>query len=291
MPGSPKSRRSQGPFVIPARVLLLLTGLLAIGLGLFNLYHEYHAHQVDGVYGVVGIVLALVWLVSLALGFLGRRLGVFIAGAIAFVQFAVLTSGHFVIGPNDIDNFWKIEGLPVATADMGLFVACVLVVFAAVVCWSTPRARSSKLDTVPVLIVALIGAVLVILQATDQIHRAAFDGFNAEDGTFIAAVLASTWLLGGLWIARVRRIGALVIAVATFFVAFSFLSQHLLPGATPIDTVAKDSGVAWAAYATGAFILAGASLLFSVGVLLFGLLPRRNRKRESGDEAVIRRRA
>ncbi len=277
--------------MIPARVLLLLTGLLAIGLGLFNLYHEYHAHQVDGVYGVVGIVLALAWLVSLALGFVGRRLGVFIAGAIAFVQFAVLTSGHFVIGPNDIDNFWKIEGLPVATADMGLFVACVLVVFAAVVCWSTPRARSSKLDTVPVLIVALIGAVLVILQATDQIHRAAFDGFNAEDGTFIAAVLASTWLLGGLWIARVRRIGALVIAVATFFVAFSFLSQHLLPGATPIDTVAKDSGVAWAAYATGAFILAGASLLFSVGVLLFGLLPRRNRKRESGDEAVIRRRA
>jgi len=277
--------------VIPARVLLLLTGLLAIGLGLFNLYHEYHAHQVDGVYGVVGIVLALVWLVSLAFGFVGRRLGVFIAGAIAFVQFAVLTSGHFVIGPNDIDNFWKTEGLPVATADMGLFVACVLVVFAAVVCWSTPRGRSSKLDTVPVLIVALIGAVLVILQATDQIHRTAFDGFNAEDGTFIAAVLASTWLLGGLWMARVRRVAALLIAVATFFVAFSFLSQHLLPGATPIDTVAKDSGVAWAAYATGAFILAGASLLFSVGVLLLGLLPRRKRKGESGDDAVMRRRA
>jgi hypothetical protein len=267
-------RAQSGPFVLSARLLLLASGVLALGLALFNLYHEFHAKQVDQLYAIVALAVAVAWLASLIAGFAGSRLAVFVAGAIGFVEFAVIASTHFVVGPTDVDTFWKAEGLPIATVDMALIPGCVLVIMSAVVCWSTPRGRVQRSTMLPVLIVALLGAVCVLLQATDDIRRADFGAANAEDGTFAAAVLATGWLIGGLWIARVRRTGALIIAVSTAGVWFSFVTLHLVKGGVTIDTIVSRSGAFWALVAAGAAILAGASFLFSLGLLALSIVRR-----------------
>ena|SRR2546421_5486038 len=276
MRAGPAIRRRDGPFVLPARVLLLLSGLLAIALALFNLYHELHAKQVDQLYAAVAVIVAAVWLATLIAGFAGSRLAVFFAGAIGFIEFGVIASTHFVVGPADIDTFWKAEGLPVATVDMALIPCCVLVVMCATVCWSTPGGRSPRLSMLSVLLVALVGAVGVILQATDDIRRADFGAANAEDGTFAAAILATGWLIGALWISRARRTGALLVAVSTAGVWYSFVTLHLVKGGIAISAIALHSGAVWAGMAAGAAVLAAASFLFSLGLLALSLLrPRR----------------
>jgi hypothetical protein len=112
-----------GPFVLPARLLFGVFGLLAVGLGAFDLLHKAHVKEVDLLYTIVALAVAAVWLLSIALGFRGARLGVFIAGAIAFVEFGVVASSHFVSGASAIHTVVKQEGLPVATAAMALLPA------------------------------------------------------------------------------------------------------------------------------------------------------------------------
>jgi len=284
----PAVRRTSGPFVIPARFILLIGGLLAIGLGGFNLLHEFHAAQVGRAYAIVALLVGALWLAAIILAFLGSRLAVFAAGLVAFIEFGVIASTHFVVGAVDIDTFWKAEGLPVATVDMALLACCVLVAISAVVCWSTPRGRNPSLETIPILVVALIGSVLVILQATDDIHRADFGRANAEDGTFAATILASAWIVGSLWIARVRRTGALLIALATFGVWYSFVTLHLVTGGTTVSVIASKSGVAWAVIAAAAAILAAASFVLVVGLLLLSLV-RRSRAVSSTASQPMRR--
>jgi len=59
--------RRAGPFLIPTRTLLLVSGLIAVGLGTFTLLHERHSGQVDGVYLIVGLIVGVIWLASLVL--------------------------------------------------------------------------------------------------------------------------------------------------------------------------------------------------------------------------------
>jgi hypothetical protein len=139
------------------------------------------------------------------------------------------------------------------------------------------------------LLVALAGAVLVILQATDGVHRDSFGSSNTEDGAFAAAVTASLWLLGGLWIARVRRLGALIIMLATFIVWYSFLGLHLVKGGTTLSQVAAKSGVIWAVFSAAAVILAAASFL--VALALFAVAVVRGRRAKSASAAPAAQRA
>jgi hypothetical protein len=259
---------------LPARLVLLGSGVLALGLAAFNLFHEFHAGQVDGVYTIIASVVGVIWLASLALAFLGARAGVFIAAAIAFIEFGVIAANHFVSGPAALGLFVDKEGLPLATVDMALVPACALVLMAAAVCWSNPRGRNHDWSTVSLLVVAIAGAVLVILQATDDFHRHDFGKANVEDGAFAAALLASLWLVGGLWMGRVRRTGAFLIALATFGVAYSFLSLHLLAG-TSVTEIQSTSGTGWAVVAAAAAVLATASFLLALGLLIVSLLRRR----------------
>src|ERR1700686_153972 len=202
MRANPAMARRGGPFLIPTRTLLLASGLIAVGLGTFTLLHERHSGQVDAVYLIVGLIVAVVWLASLVLAFRGFRIGIFLAPAFAFIDFGVTAPSHFEAGPASLGSFVKSEGLPVATVAMGLLCACVLTVVTAAVAWGNARGRDRRLNTLPLLLVAVAGAVLVILQATDGVHRDSFGTANTEDGAFAAAVTASLWLLGGLWIAR-----------------------------------------------------------------------------------------
>jgi hypothetical protein len=270
------AERRGGPFVIPARTVFLVSALIAVGLGTFTLLHDRHSGQVDAVYLIIGLIVAVVWLVSIVLAFMGFRLGIFLAAALAFVDFGVIATGHFESGTGALGTFVKSEGLPVATVAMGLLVACVLTVVTAAVLWGNPHGRDRRLDTLPLLLVAVAGAVLTILQATDGVHRDSFGSSNTEDGAFAAAVTASLWLLGGLWIARARRVGALLIMLATFIVWYSFLTLHLLKGGIPLSVVAAKSGVIWAVFSAAAAILAAASFLTALALFVLAILrPRR----------------
>ena len=265
--------------MIPARTLLLASGLLAIVLGVFTLLHELHASLVDRNFTIVALLVAAIWLISVVLAFLGFRVGIFLAGAVAFVEFGVTLSTPFVSGPRGLSTLVQHEGLPVAPAAMGLVVACILTMISAAVAWSNSRGRDRRLTTLPLLLAALAGAVLVLLQATDGVHRDNFGSANAEDGAFAAAILASLWLLGGLWIARVRRLGALLIMLASFIVGYSFATLHLLKGGTSLSAVSSKSGVVWAVFSASAAIVAAASFLVALGLLVAAVLARRRAKR------------
>lgn len=288
MRARPAVRRGQGPFVLPARILLLTSGLLAVGLGAFTLLHERHSGQVDGVYTIVALILGAVWLACLVLAFLGFRIGVFGAAALAFTDFGVTASTHFVSGPGAIGGFVRSEGLPVAAVAMGLVCACVLTVISATVAWGNAKGRDRRLDTLPLLLVALAGAVLVILQATDGVHRDNFGSANTEDGAFAAAITASLWLLGGLWIGRVRRVGALMIMLATFIVWYSFVTLHLLKGGTSLSEVASKSGAIWAVFSAAAAVLAAASFLVALGLLAQSILRRKRAAVPAGAQPARR---
>jgi hypothetical protein len=288
MRARPTIRRAEGPFLLPARVVLLISGLIAVALGSFTLVHDFHAGQVNLTYTVLALVVGLVWVACIGLAFIGSRFGVFGAGAIAFVQFGVLASTHFVSGPGALGTFVKHEGLPVATVAMALVPACALTVMCAGVSWTNPRARNPRLETVALLVASVIGAALVILQATDGVHRIDFGKANIEDGAFAAAIVASIWLAGGLWIARVRRTGALLIALATFIVGYSFVTLHLVRGGTTVSEIGSTSGAIWAWISAAATVLAAASFVLAVGLLVLSLV-RPARAIRSGAGQPIRR--
>jgi hypothetical protein len=269
---TPTLVRRGGPFQVPARTVLLVSGITAAVLGVLTLLHEYHSHQVGGVYAIVALILAVIWLASLVLAFLGFRIGIFLAAALAFVDFGVTASGHFESGPGAMGGFVRSEGLPVAPIAMGLLCACVLTVVSATIAWTNPKGRDRRLDTIPLLVVAILGAVLTILQATDGVHRDNFGTANTEDGAFTAAVTASLWVLGGLFIARARRVGALIIVLATFIVWYSFITLHLIKGGTSLSAVASKSGVIWAVFSASAAILAAASFLVALALFVLALV-------------------
>lgn len=282
-------RVREGPLLLPARVILLASGLGALALGTFNLFHEIHAAQVDRSYTIVALAAGIVWLACVVLGFLGWPIGLLGAGTIAFIELGVVATTHFAQGAGAIGSYARSEGLPLATALMGLVLACVLTIMAVIVCWSHATGHSKRWATLPILIVSAVGALLAILEATDNVHLGSmglpgFGSTSAEDGTFGAAVTASLWLVGGLWIARVRRTGALLVALATFGVCYSFVTLHLEKGGTSMSTIATKSGLIWAFIAAAAAVLAAASFLFAVGLLALSILRRKPAAMSAGTQ-------
>jgi hypothetical protein len=273
MRAGPAVRRGQGPFLIPARTLLVVSGLLAVALGTFNLGHELHSTNVDIVYVVVAGLVAATWLASLFLAWRGFRLGIFLAGLIAFVEFGVIASGHFAVAAWDIHVYSVHEGLAVAAVLMALLPACALTAMAAVVSWGHPNGYDPRPRTLPLLLVSVVGTILVVLHATDNLRRVDFGTANAEDGTFAAVVAVMLWLVGALWIARVRRIGAISIALGTFMVWYSFITLHVVHG-TSVSTIAAQSGTIWAGIALGMATLAAASFVTALAFLVEPLVRR-----------------
>lgn len=279
MQSRPAGRLRQGPLLIPARVLLLISGFLAVALGVFNLFHELHAKQVDTVYTAVALAVAVVWLAAIVLAFRGQPVGVFLAGAIAFIELGSVATSHFTSTGGSIGSYVLKEGLPVAAALIALVVACLLTIMAAIVSWGHGTGTFRRRETLPILIVAAIGTLLAILEGTDNVHLAgkALPGFGttpAEDGAFVAAIIAALWLMGGLWIARVRRTGALLIALASFMVCYSFVILHVR-GGTPLNVIATKSGLIWAVIAAAVAILAAASLVMALGLLAMPIVRRK----------------
>ena len=290
MQARPADRVRQGPLLIPARVLLLVSGLLALALGVFNLFHELHAADIDRNYTIVALFIAVVWLASIILAFRGQPIGVFFTGAIAFIELGNIATAHFTSTAAAIGSYVLKEGLPVAAALIGLVVACVITMMAAIVCWGHGTGTYRRRETLPILIVAAIGALLAVLEATDNVHLAgkALPGFGttgAEDGAFVAAIVAALWLIGGLWVARVRRTGALLIALATFMVCYSFVILHVR-GGTPLNVIATKSGMIWAVIAVALTVLAAASLLVALAILAFSIVRRKPAAAPAGTQTA-----
>jgi hypothetical protein len=194
-----------------------------------------------------------------------------------------------VSGPGALGTFVKHEGLPVATAAMLLIPACTLTAMAAAVSWSHRRGRNPKLETLPILIAAFAGLLLVILASTDSVHRIDFGSANTEDGAFIASAAATIWLVGALWLPRVRRIGALLVTLGTFGVWSSFVTLHLLKGGTSLSAIASSSGLVWAIVAVAAAGLAAASFVAALGLLGMALIRRRPAALPAGSQPASRR--
>jgi hypothetical protein len=292
MQARPALRVRQGPLLFPARYLLLVSGLIALALGTFNLFHELHAAQVDVVYTIVAAGVGVIWLAAIILGFQGQPIGVFLTGAIAFIQLGEIAQAHFAATAGAIGSYVRIEGLPVAAGLIALVIACVLTVIAAIVCWGHATGYNRRRETLPLLIVATIGTLLAVLEATDNVHLAgnALPGFGtttAEDGAFAAAITAVVWLIGGLWIARVRRVGALLIALATLGICYSFVILHLR-GGTPLSLIATKSGLVWAVIAAALAILAAASLVVALGLLAISILRRKPAAAPGGTQPARR---
>lgn len=273
MRASPAVRGTRGPFVLPARMLLVGAGLVSVALGSFNLVHELRSTNVDIIYVAVGAVVGVIWLVSLYLAWRGFHLAVFLAGLIAFTEFGVIAAGHFVSAPWEIDVYAKHEGLATASVLIALLPACALTVMAAIVSWSHPRGRLRQLETLPLLLVSLLGAILAVLHATDNVARKDFGTASPEDGAFAAGVAVILWLVGALWLARARRTGALLIMLGTFILADGFVTLHLL-GGTPVSGIASKSGVVWAGIALGMATLAVASFVAALTFLVAALAPK-----------------
>src|SRR5947209_14423285 len=121
------AQRKSGPFLLPARVVLVIAGAVAVALGSVNLFHEWRAAQVDNVYVAAAAAVGVVWLLALITAFRGWRASVFITALTAFVEFGVIASSHFVSGAGSLGTFVKHEGMPMATIDMSLIHVIMLV--------------------------------------------------------------------------------------------------------------------------------------------------------------------
>jgi hypothetical protein len=263
---------------LPARVLLLAAGVLAVALASVNLYPERHSTNVDIYYTVVAGLIYVIWLASLVLAWRGVRIGVFLAGLIAFIEFGVIAAGHFVSAPYDIHILSLHEGLWTATVLMSILPACALTAMAAIVSWSHPTGRLHRFQTLPLLIVAVLGTILVILYATDSLRRGDFGTANAEDAIFAAVAAAIVWMVGALWLARVRLVGAILIALGTFILWYSFITLHVIAG-TRVSAIAKTSGALWAGIGLAMATLAAASFVAALAFIVTPLLWRQSGKR------------
>lgn len=144
----------------------------------------------------------------------------------------------------------------------------------------------------PFLLTSILGAALVILYTTDSVRRADFGTANPEDGTFAAVVCATFWLYGGLWVARVRKTGALLIALGTFMATFSFTALHLTKGSHSVAEIASQSGPAWGVIATAMAALAYICLACSLTLLLATIFVQRrssNKPAAAAAAAPVRR--
>jgi len=154
---------------------------------------------------------------------------------------------------------------------MLLEVACAISFITAIVCISNPRGTTRRLESFPFLLVALAGASTLILHAAEDIGRKGFGSISIEDGVAVAALTATAWIIGALWMAGAPRRGAMLVALATLNVVIPFITLHLAKGGVSLDQIAKQSGAGWAVLAAAMAILAAASLIGSVSWLAWKL--------------------
>jgi hypothetical protein len=268
--------RRSGPFLLPARVVFVSSGLLAIAMGLVHLFDEVQRTEVDVLYAVIAVIVSQMWLFSLFFAWRGNRLALALAGFLAFAEFGVQASTHFAIGIYAVEFLAPTRGIGFTVNLLLLEVACAVCFVSAIICASNPRGTSRRLDSFPFLLVALAGSSAVLLHAANDVGLRSFGSVSIEDGLAFAALTATLWIIGALWMAGAPRLGALLVAVATANVVIPFVTLHLAKGGISLDQIAKRSGGAgWAVLAAAMAILAAASLIGSFTWIAWNLSARR----------------
>jgi hypothetical protein len=272
---TPLSRRRGGPFLLPARVVFVSSGLLAIAMGLVHLFDEVQRAEVDVLYAVIAVIVSQLWLLGLFFAWRGNQFALALAGFLAFAEFGIQLSTHFAIGIYAIEFLTPSRGIAFPVNLMLLEVACALSFISAIVCISNPRGASSRLESFPFLLVALAGASTVILHAADDIWRKGFGSLSIEDGVALASITAAVWIIGALWMAGAPRLGTVLVMLATANVVIPFITLHLAKGGVSLDRIAKESGAGWAVLAAAMAILAAASFLAALTFFALGVLKPR----------------
>jgi hypothetical protein len=274
-----RSRKS-GPFVLPARVVFVSSGLLAIAMGLVHLFDEVQRTEVDVLYAVIAVIVSQLWLFSLFFAWRGNRFALAFAGFLAFAEFGVQASTHFAIGIYAVEFLAPTRGVGFTVNLLLLEVACAVCFVSAIICASNPRGTSRRLESFPFLLLALAGASALLLHAANSVGLRSFGSISIEDGLAVAALTATVWIIGALWMAGAPRLGALMVVASTANVVIPFVTLHLAKGGLSLDDIARRSGGAgWAVLAAAMAVLAAASLIGSLIWLAWRVIPAR---RQSG---------
>jgi len=274
---SPYFRAKRAPFLIPARVLVVIVGLVAISAAVLHLVDEVQRTESAGIFLLAVIGLGVIWLVSLGIAWRGSRIALFIAGLLAFAEFGLQATNHFITGGSqDISTLALHRGLAVGITLLALGPACLLTSIAAIEAVSNPRGRSVSRTGLVQLAISVPGVIFLILHAADDLGRGGFGSISPEDGSFLAMVIATIWALGALWTAGHPRRGSVLTAVATGFVLVPFYSLHLAGGVS-LATIAQKSGAVWAVVAGAMAGCAALAFALAAGFLITSLAGRRGR--------------
>ncbi|TMF57741.1 MAG: hypothetical protein E6I22_03375 [Chloroflexi bacterium] len=114
---SPYFRAKRAPFLIPARVLVVIVGLVAITAAVLHLVDEVQRTESAGIFLLAVIGLGVIWLVSLGLRWRGSRIGlvqlaISVAGVIFLILHAADDLGRGGFG--SISPEWVLGGLSTA---------------------------------------------------------------------------------------------------------------------------------------------------------------------------------
>jgi hypothetical protein len=261
---APSKPHRRGAFLLPARVVFVATGVLAIAMGLVHLFDEVQRAEVDVFYAVAAVIVSQLWLLSLFFAWRGNQLALAFAGLLAFAEFGLQASTHFAVGLYAVEFLTPSRGIGFPVNLMLLEVACAISFITAIISISNPRGTATRMDSFPFLLVALAGASALILHAADDIWRKGFGSLSVEDGIAVAVITATVWIIGALWMAGAPRLGSILVAAASANVVIPFVTLHLAKGSISLDQIARQSGAGWAVAAAAMAILAASSLIGAV---------------------------
>jgi hypothetical protein len=282
---SPYFRARRAPFLIPARVLVAIVGLIAISAAVLHLVDEVQRTESAGIFLLALIGLGTIWLVSLGIAWRGSRIALFIAGLLAFAEFGLQASNHFITGGSqDISTLSLHRGLAVGITLLALGPACLLTSIAAIEAVSNPRGRSVSRLGMAQLATSVPGVIFVLLHTADDLGRGGFGSLSPEDGSFLAMVIATVWALGALWTASHHRRGSVLTVVATSFVLVPFYTLHLAGGVS-LATIAQKSGPVWAVIAGAMAGCAALAFALAAGSLVTSIATQRRRARRGAQPA------
>jgi hypothetical protein len=272
-------------FLIPARLLFVVSGGLSLGLGLLHLVDEVQRKEVDINFALASAGIGLLWLVSLVLAWRGRPIFLLVGGLIAFFEFVRQVSTHFVSGTAELTALAKTRGAGATLLLLFLATSCLVSCFAAVEAASRPTRRIQDLRTLPLVLTSVAGSLLLLVYAALPLSvDGSFGATGHEDGALVAVVASTAWIMGALWSARHPIRSTVLVGVSTAFNLVAIYGINLRAGAP--SSLQKIDRL-WAAVTIATAALALAGLVQSLLPLALAYVAsRRNQPATAGKEAA-----
>src|SRR5207245_1437422 len=256
---------------------MVVLGVPAVVLTLIHLTSELHRQEHTLLFAAVVVVGSLAFLAGLAFAYRGSTLGAVAVGVLAFGELALQLSSHFAAGPLALSGLAPTEGIWFSVVVFFLAATCLLTLAVAVVATTNACGRAQRTGSLPLVGVSVLGALLLLLHAVDDVGRSGVGGLSVEDGAFVAVATAAAWVLGALWTGGALRRGLMVVAVATLNVWWPIYALHLSPSGVSLARIQQKSGLVFALIAAGAGALALCACVVAIVWLALVSLPDRAR--------------